>query len=384
MNDGLDGGQEQRAARYARTHEWLAVADLVLRSCLMLLALATGSSASLRSLARGLSPRFSPGIYTAAGTVLSSLIALPFTFYGGFIVERRYELSNQSPSGWLLDWVKGVGLGAVLAAPLVQGASWVMGRWKRAWWAVLSAMLLPITIVAAQLAPVAILPIFNKFERVENEDLEERVKRMAAKQGVAVSQVLCMNMSKQTKKANAFFTGIGRTKRIVLGDTLLRDFDPSEVDVVVAHELGHQVHGDIWKLIALQVPLTLGSFLTMHLAVPRILNRWGGSWGLSVDDGLRDPAALPLVGLIATVFSVAMGPLTNAWVRRAVEYRADAFSLELTNNPSAFVTAMQRLGRMNFSDPDPPRLVKWLFHDHPTLRERIQLAEKFAVEHEAR
>jgi STE24 endopeptidase len=374
---GGRNGDERRATRYARTREWLAVADMAFGACVLSLALLSGSSARMRDLAERLSRRFTVSIYAALGTIILSLISLPLNFYSGYVVERRFELSNQSVRSWLADWLKGLGLGVVLGAPLAEGAQWIIRRWPERWWAVLSAVLVPFSVLVANLAPVLIFPLFNEFEPIPDQELERRIKRLAAGAGVNVSRVLRMDMSKQTKKANAFFAGLGNTKRIVLGDTLLDEFTADEVEVVVAHELGHQVHRDIWKLIALQLPLTLGSFFTMQHAAPPIIRRLGTRWGLRPHAGVEDPASLPLLGLIASGFGLLTAPLVNAAVRATVEHPADEFALNLTQSPSVFIAAMEKLGRMNLSDPDPPTLVKWLFHNHPTLKERIEFARQF-------
>jgi STE24 endopeptidase len=372
-------GDDQRAVDYARAKEWLAVAEMVVNLALLSAALFSRSSARLRDVSERVSPRFAVSVFAALGTVLTSLLSLPLTFYDGYVVERRFGLSNQSLWGWLSDWLKGLALGTLLGAPLIQASYWVIRRWPRQWWAVLSALLIPFSVLLANLAPVLIMPLFNKFEPIPDTELEERIKRLASDQGVNVSRVLQMNMSKQTKKANAFFTGVGNTKRIVLGDTLLDEFNRDEVEVVLAHELGHQVHRDLWKLIALQLPLTLGSFFAMYKLASPTLRRMSGAWEIRAEEGIEDPASLPLLGLIASSFSLLAGPAVNAVIRRAVEHPADAYALEVTKNPGAFIDAMEKLGRMNLSDPDPPRLVKWLFHNHPTLRERIDFARRFGA-----
>lgn len=378
MADGTNGYDAERATRYARTKELLAAADMVFGIVLLASALFSRSSARLRNISERVSKRFSISVFAALGTLLTSLVSLPLTFYSGYLVERRFGLSNQSLAGWMSDWLKGLALGTLLGAPLAQGAYWVIRRWPRHWWAVLSALLIPFSVLLANLAPVLIMPLFNKFDPIPDRELEERIKQLAAREGVNVSRVLEMDMSKQTKKANAFFTGVGNTKRIVLGDTLLNEFSRDEVEVVLAHELGHQVHRDLWKLIALQLPLTLGTFFAVQTAAPALLRRFGGSWQVRPDRAVEDPAALPLLGLVAGAFSLLTGPVVNAVIRRAVEHPADVYALRLTRNPEAFIAAMEKLGRMNLSDPNPPRLIKWIFHSHPTVQERIDFARAFS------
>ena len=377
-----DETERQKALRYSRTKEWLAVADMIFGTAVMLLALTTGLSARLRSAAERIAPPRLGTVmpFAAAGMILSSLISLPMSFYSGYVVEHRFGLSNQSMRSWFVDWFKGLGVASVLGAPLLQGAFWVIGRYPRRWWAVLSGLVLPFSVLLANLAPVLLMPLFNTFEPLKDQGLEKRIKDLAAGEGVNISSVLQMDMSRQTKKANAFFTGVGNTKRIVLGDTLLDEFTPDEVEVVLAHELGHQVHRDLWKLISLQMPLTIGLFYAMQRLVPPIIGRFGECWGLRAEEGVRDPAALPLAGLIGTGMSLTVAPAVNAIVRRWVEHPADRYALELTGKTGPFISAMEKLGRMNLADPNPPRLIKWLFHNHPTLQERVEYARRFAAQ----
>jgi STE24 endopeptidase len=377
-----DEEERQKALRYSRTHEWLAVVDMVFGALTLLVALFTGLSGRLRAGAERVAPRRVGAVlpYAAAGTLVASLISLPLTFYEGYVVEHRYGLSNQSKRSWFIDWLKGVGIGVALGAPLMQGMYWVIRRYPQRWWAVLSGLAIPFTVLLANLAPVLLMPLFNKFEPLKDRDLEKRIKALAEGVGVHVSAVMQMDMSKQTKKANAFFTGVGNTKRIVLGDTLLDEFTADEVEVVLAHELGHQVHRDLWKLIGLQLPIQLGSFYAMQRVAPAIIKRFGARWGLQTEEGVNDPAALPLLGLVGTGTGIIVTPVVNAIIRRWVEHPADRYALDLTGKTGPFITAMQKLGRMNLADPKPPALIKWLFHNHPTLQERIEYARRYAAE----
>ncbi|HLJ66432.1 MAG TPA: M48 family metallopeptidase [Chloroflexota bacterium] len=383
MSEGFYSSDEERARalRYSRTRQWLALADMLLGLLAMLVALMSGLSAGLRDRVDRVVPRRFAGImpFAASGIALSSLLSLPMSFYEGYIVEHRYGLSNQTFRAWIVDWMKGLGVGVALGAPLLQGAHWVMRRYPRHWWAVLSGLVVPFSVLLANLGPVLLMPLFNKFEPLKDRDLEKRIRDLAADQGVTVSSVMQMDMSKQTKKANAFFTGVGNTKRIVLGDTMLNEFTPDEVEVVLAHELGHQVHRDLWKLISFQVPLTLGTFYAMHCLAPPAIRRFGQRWGLDTGAGVLDPAALPLLGLVGSAVGLALGPAVNAVVRRWIEHPADTYALELTGKTGPFIGAMEKLGRMSLSDPNPPRIIKWLFHDHPTLQERIDYAKSFAA-----
>lgn len=377
-----DDEARQRAIRYNRQHEWLTVIGMLWGAASSLLALTTGLSAWLRRRADRVAPgRLGPTIpYALATSLLSSLASLPLSFYGGWVLEQRYGLSNQTRRAWLGEQLKGTALGLGLGLPLIQGVYAIIRRFPRTWWAILSGLTVPFTIILSNLAPVLILPLFNKYEPIRDRALAERIKALAAAQGVTISDVLQMDMSKQTRKANAFFTGIGNTKRIVLADTLLDEFTAEEVEVVLAHELGHQVHGDLWKMIGLGALTTaLTAWLVSRLAPP-LLGRYGRRFGLDPAQGVGDVAALPLLSLLLSAISLALAPLQNAISRNLMERPADRYALDLTRNPDAFVGAMEKLGRLNLADPHPPALVKFLLYSHPPLQERIEHGQEWRAE----
>ena len=374
-----DDAAYEQARRYSRVREWLTLVGLLWSGLTSSVALVTGLSAWLRDRARRVAPaRLGPAMpYTAALSVLSFLASLPLSYLGGHLVERRFGLSNQGARAWFVDQLKGLAVGLALGAPLAQGVYWIIRRYPRSWWAIFSAVMVPLSVVLGALAPVLILPIFNKFEPLRDRALGERMKVLAAAQGVEVADVLRMDMSRQTKKANAFFTGLGRTKRIVLGDTLLDAFTPDETEVVVAHELGHQVHRDLWKGIAVGTLGTVATAYTVGRLAPPLLKRIARRAGLDPEQGAADVAAAPALLLLASGVSLLLSPLQNAWSRRFVEHAADRYALELTRDPDAFIGAMEKLGRMNMADPAPPALVKYLLYSHPPIQERIAFARRF-------
>ncbi len=379
--DGLyaDDAERQRALRYNRTREWLVLIGMAWTGLISALALVTGFSAWLRDRATRIAPRrLGPPVpYALAAAVLSTLASLPLSYYGGYRLEHRYGLSNQARRAWFGEQLKAFGVGLALELPLIQGVYWIIGRYPRRWWAILSGLTVPLTVVLANLAPVLILPLFNKFEPLRDRALAERIKALAAGQGVTVSEVLQMDMSRQTKKANAFFTGVGNTKRIVLADTLLDEFTPDEVEIVLAHELAHQVHRDLWKLIGLGALTTTATSYAVHRLAGPLMARFGRRFGLRAEQGVRDVAALPLLALLLGAGSLVLTPLQNAISRGFVEHPADRYALDLTGKREAFVSAMEKLGRMNLADPSPPALVKWLLYSHPPLAERIEFGRTY-------
>jgi len=377
-DDGLYANEEDRnrAVRYNRKREQLILVGMAWTGLLSFLAIVTGFSARLRDRAEAVAPaRLGPAIpYTLVTTLLSTLASLPLSYYSDFMVEHQYGLSKQTRRAWFADEAKGLGLNLVLSLPLVQGVYWIMSRYPRRWWAILSALTVPLTVILANLAPVLIMPIFNKFESLKDQALAERIKALAAAQGVTVSDVLQMDMSRRTSKANAMFTGIGNTKRIILGDTLLDEFTLDEVEIVIAHELGHQIHRDIWKLIGLgALTTTLLAYMVHRLTDP-VVRRFGARFGLDPVRGAEDVAALPLLSLLLGVVSLALTPIQNAISRNLIERPADRYALELTGKHEAFIGAMEKLGRMNLADPDPSLLVKYLLYSHPPISERVDYA----------
>jgi len=374
-----DPQERERAVRYSRIREWLVLAGTALGILESVAVLATGLSARLRDASDRIAPRkLGPVMpYTAAITLLSFVASLPLSYISDFVVEHHFDLSNQSRRSWFLDQCKGTGVGLVIGVPMAQGVYWVIRRWPARWWAILAGLTVPLSIVMVNLAPVLLMPLFNKFVPLKDDALTQRIKDLAAGEGVNVSAVLQMDMSKQTKKANAMFTGIGNTKRIVLGDTMLDEFTPDEIEVVLAHELGHQVHHDIWKLIALSAPTSIVGLFCAHRLAPIVMKRFGTSWGLDTERGLQDVASLPLLTLTAGVALQALTPLMNAISRNVVEHPADEYALNLTGNAGAFIGAMEKLGRMNLSNPNPSALVKFFLYSHPPLAERIAFGRSY-------
>jgi len=370
--DASDPEALQKAVRYSRLHERLWLVSTVWGFMLDGVSLASGTPRTLADAIRAVvRPRFQAPAFVLAWSLQEWLLGLPLAYYGGYVIEKRYGLTKQSRRGWFVDHIKGFGVGAVINTPLTTGFLFVAHRYPQRWWIIASAIALPVTVLFAGLYPVLVAPIFNKYETLEDDDLAERVRRMSEAEGVRVSRVMRMDMSRQTSKANAFFAGVGRSKRIVLADTLIDQFTPKEVETVVAHELAHQVHRDTWKLIGLSGIATVSGAWLLHKVFPLIVRR---THSLTSASTLGDPASLPLVGLMTGVFGQLAMPVVNAYIRR-VERRADRFAVRLTQDPQAFIGAMRRLQQTNLTDPDPPAWVRVLLHSHPSIGERVRWAE---------
>jgi STE24 endopeptidase len=294
-------------------------------------------------------------------------LTLPLDFWSSYVLEHRYKLSTQTLAGWAWKHVKALLLGAALGLLLLYGLYallWWTGPW---WWLWATAGWLVLTLVLGRLLPVLILPLFYTVQRMEDPALLDRLRRLTEGTDLTVEGVYELKLSEETKKANAALAGLGKSRRVLLGDTLLSQFTPEEIDVVFAHELGHHVHRHLAKMIAIGVVLALAGFALVDL----VLRSSAASLGYA---GLADPAALPLFVLVLGLFGLLLAPLQNA-VSRFFETQCDRYALVRTANPSAYRSAFIKLARLNKSDPDPHPLIAWLFYDHPPIRKRLALTE---------
>jgi STE24 endopeptidase len=296
------------------------------------------------------------------------LLTVPLDFYSGYILEHRYHLSNQTIAGWLVKRFKGYLVGGTLGLLLISGLYWVLWMTGAYWWLWATAGWLVVTLILGRLLPVVILPIFYKVSRLDDASLLERLKKLTEGTSLNIEGVYELHLSEETKKANAALAGLGNTRRVLLGDTLLQQFTPEEIEVVFAHEVGHHVYQHLMKSIALSVVLTLIGFAMVHV----ILSWCAGQLGYA---GLDDPAALPLFLFILAMFGLALSPLKNA-ISRFYERQCDQYALDRTQKPYAYRSAFIKLARINKSDPDPHPVVALLFYDHPPIRQRLAMAEK--------
>ena len=363
----------ERARQYSRTKERLGLFGTLIGLLFGSLFLLSGSG---RKVARLTLPRRGSGVRSRAAftTTLvtgSWLAGLPLAYLNGYIVEHRFGLSRQGRSGWLTDQLKGQAIGLAFAVPLTEGLYWIIGRFRH-WWLVVTLVTIPLTTLIAQLFPVLIAPRFNEYTPLEDEDLTERLRKLAARTGVEVAGVMTMDMSRRTSKANAFFAGIGPTRRIVLADTLVEKFEPAEIEVIVAHEIAHQVHRDLWRFIALGSVFTLATSFVSDRVLRGVLRRRGRM--LVGTRSIADIRALPALGFAFSVVSLLLTPLQLAY-SRDLERRADAFALALTRDADAFISAMRKLAATNLADPSPSRLRVWFLYSHPSISERIARAE---------
>jgi STE24 endopeptidase len=369
---------EDKASRYHRLRRRSELLATLAAGAVLLGLLLTGASLAMRegaamvgmAIGLGYEEFATVAAYTVALSILLHLAELPFAYYQGYLLEHRYELSNQSRRQWVRDQLKAAALGLVLATTAASLVYALLRTTPERWWIWASAVFAAAMIGLVQLAPVLLLPLFYTFKPLDRPALAERLTALAARARTRIAGVYEWALSAHTKKANAALAGLGPTRRILLSDTLLTDYSDDEIEVVLAHELSHHVHHDLWRGIAVQTLLLVAAFYVGHLALRQFANP------LALR-GLDDPAGLPLLLLVAGLCGLVFMPVANA-LSRAHERRADRYALETTRRPDAFVSAMKRLSQQNLAEEQPSRLVQWLFYSHPPIRERIDAARAWS------
>jgi len=373
----LDPERQKQAKAYDRISRRLMVVDLALGAIYILAWLLLGWSEALKAALLELTSNewLLVAAYGAVFGGIYYLIDLPLSYYEGFVLPHRFGLSNQDMRGWISDQIKSGLIIAGMGGLILEIIYAVLRAFPNTWWLWVAGILLIFSVLLANLAPVLLFPIFYKFVPLSEEDsgLVERLMRLAERANTHVQGVFKFDMSRRTKAANAALTGLGRTRRIILGDTLLNEFTPDEIETVLAHELGHLVNKDIPVGIFVQSAITL---VGLYLASLGLL--WGAQvFGFS---GPADIAALPIFLLVMGLYGLVTMPLTNAYSRWR-ERRADQYALRMTGNPEAFASAMTRLANQNLSDADPEPWVEALLYSHPALGKRIAMAKSTSLSH---
>ena len=371
---GIDPQRQKKAKEYARIRRRLFVVDLALGALVLLVLLLGGVSLWLKGqiLAMTTSMPLAVALYFLVFAAGYGALTFPLSTYSGFVLPHRYSLSTQTLAAWLLDQAKGALLALGFGLVGIEVVYYLLRTFPQVWWLLTGAFILFFTVVLSNLAPVLIVPLFFKLTPLEDEELAQRLMALAEGARTRVRGVFTINLSSKTRAANAALMGLGNTRRIVLGDTLYQDYGPDELETILAHELGHHVHGDLGQGIVVQTALTLVGLYLAHLVL-----RWGvGFFGF---EGLADIAAFPLLGLVLGAFALVTMPLSNGYSRWR-EAAADEYALQATRNPGAFISAMAKLANQNLADVAPEPWVEFLFYSHPPIGKRIARGERFKEE----
>jgi Zn-dependent protease with chaperone function len=335
----------------------------------------SGVSARMRDVTRRIGRRWllSVLLFAVLFTISYALLTLPFAYYEGYVRQHAYGLSTQSLDRWLSDWLKGVAVSSVGLALVLWIPYLLLRRSPRYWWFYAGLATAPIAAFVLVVSPIWVDPLFNDFGRMQDRALEGRILALAERAGIPGSRVYQVDKSVDTKTVNAYVTGVGSTKRIVLWDTMLSKLSPDEILFVMAHEMGHFVLHHTLAVIVGATLLVTGSLYLVHRVAATVIARFGPRFGF---DRLSDVASFPLLLLLGTVVSLIFTPAVLAFSRYQ-EHEADRFALELTRNNHAGATTFVRLQQENLSVPRPGPIFKLWRGSHPSLGERVDFANRY-------
>ncbi|HEX9331077.1 MAG TPA: M48 family metallopeptidase [Anaerolineales bacterium] len=366
----LDPERQKQAKEYARIRRRLWLVDTIFSAIYAIAWLSFGWTIGLRNWLSTFTNNqwLLVALFVAIFGGIYSVINLPLGYYSGFVLPHRFGQSNQTFKDWVIDQIKGLAIGAPLGLLLLELLYLALRVTGSLWWLWAAIGMLIFSVLLSNLAPILIMPLFNKYVPLgdEHKELADRLLSLAKRANTKVKGVFKFDMSKRTKAANAALTGIGNTRRIVLGDTLINEFSTDEIETVLAHELGHHVHRDIPVLITFGALSTTLSLFLASLALNWAIKYFGFT-------GPADVAAFPALGLIFGAYGLITMPIDNA-VSRWRESMADDYALQSTRKKEAFASAFTRLANQNLGEVDPEKWVVFMFYSHPPLGERIAKA----------
>jgi STE24 endopeptidase len=322
----------------------------------------TPASVTLRAFAGG-----SAAAYACVLLTLHGLLQLPLSAYRGLRLERQYQLSEVTGKGWMVAQLKTALLALGVAVPIAQFVYWTM-RWPNFWWVAAAGGCAVVVALLTAAGPVLILPLLHRSRPLSRDELRRRLERLSARAGVPVIDVHELPLGERSRRASAALVGAGSTRRILLSDTLLADYSDDEIEVVMAHEMGHHVHRHTLKAMAVEGLLLFAGFLLAAVVLDASWRRLGLS-------SAADVAGLPVLVLSVAGVMLFATPLLNAW-SRAHERRADRFALKTASEPAAFIGAVRRMAAQNLAEERPSNAAFLLFHTHPTVEERISAARE--------
>jgi Zn-dependent protease with chaperone function len=365
----------EQAMRYYRSGNLVWVVDTALGLLVPSLFLFTGFSARIRDLARKVGRKwlFVVAVYFVLYSLVSFVLTLPWAYYTEFVRQHAYGLSNQTLGKWASDTVKGLLVGLVVGALFIWVPFLLLKKSPRRWWLYTSLAAVPFIVLMLLVTPVWIEPLFNEFGPMKDKALEGDILSLAGRAGIEGGRVFEVNKSVDTKAVNAYVTGFGQTKRIVLWDTILAKLDRREVLFVMGHEMGHYVLGHVPKTIAVVSLVLLLTLYVAHRTAGWFIARFRSRFGF---DTLADVAALPLLLLLSNGFSLVVTPALMAYTRYQ-EHESDRFGLEITRDNHAAATAFVKLQAENLGNPRPGLLYKLWRSSHPPLGERIDFCNAY-------
>lgn len=359
-----------QAKEYSRQKIRLAVYKLLLTVLLLIVILLSGASIFLRNVVVNRTQNFyiQAGLYLVVFSIVYDLLFLGLDFYGDFLLEHKFRLSNQTILDWIKQGIKKYLLSLTLCIVVGEMLYVFLRHFPNTWWLLITAGWFLLTMVIGKIAPVLIIPLFYKCNPLENESLKQKLLDLCTACDVGIKRVFEIKLSKETRKANAAVAGFGKNKRILLSDTLLKNYSDDEIKAVFAHELAHVCLHHTLKILVFGALLSLVSFYLAYVLFNESLDLFGFKQ-------VYDIAAFPLLALILLLIGLVLIPLQNCFLRH-LEKNADMFALSHIQNKESFISMIKKLGKQNLSDPSPGKLVRIFFYTHPSISERKNYASK--------
>lgn len=357
-----------RAKRYSAIKYSFALFDIAYILFLLPLFLKTGLSKTLASnIAKFLVFPLTVPAYILIASLGYYILDFPFSIYRSFLLEHKFSLSTQKITDWLKDQCKQFSIAYIISLILVAAFYFILGRFPKIWWLIVSLFWIFFSLILARLTPVIIIPLFFKYKKLSDETLRMRILNLAQKMRVKILDCFEIDFSKKTLKANAAFVGVGKTKRVILADTLKDKYTHDEIEVILAHEFAHYKLKHLIKLILINSLITVVSFYLIFKTSSYTLRFFGFA-------SLSEIAALPVILIYFTLFGVITQPI-EAYLSRRLERNADKMALETTGLKDAFISMMEKLAAQNLADRTPHPIIKFFFFDHPPIDERIAFAK---------
>ncbi len=372
----IDRERQVKAKEFARIRRRLSYVNMGIAAVGVCLLLFTGLAGWIRDQLRSLNWQPVHGWFPLQVVCFFLIVMLGYEIitapsgYYGFTLSRRYGLSVMTLKSWLRDVLVGLVLEVAPGIAALELIYLLLAAQPDSWWLWVGLVMLFFSVVMANLAPVLLFPLFYTFRPMPESELTQRLLALAKRANTHVRGVYTFDMSRKTTAANAALMGLGNTRRIVLGDTMLDRYTHEEIEVALAHELGHHVHHDIWKLILSQSLFTLAG-----LYVANVVLHWAVQ-SQHLYAGLADVATLPLLLALTALFGFIVMPLSNSF-SRYMEYQADEYALQSTRKIESFKGMMTRLANQNLSDVEPSPVIEFFFYDHPAIGKRLKHADKF-------
>jgi STE24 endopeptidase len=356
------------AKKYSRIKQTLSVIETLIMFAVLLFLIFTGNNKILEKFSYSLSGNSYIVVLVFLGLIgfIESAISFPLDFYSGYILEHQYKLSNQSLIKYFEEKAKAAVLGLILGIPIALIFYFILKTYPDYWWIIFGVFMFIFSVLIARVAPIVIFPLFYKFRQIENEPLKIKIMELCDTAGVKVKGVFTFDISKNTKKANAAFTGLGKSKRIIIGDTLLDKFTDDEILSVFAHELGHYKKKHIIKMMAFSTIITFAGLYITSICYVRALPLFHMEYVYTI-------SALPILFLFLSIFAIITSPIANIQSRK-YEWQADEFALQMSTDKNSFASALEKLSEQNLADKQPNKIIEFLFHSHPSLQKRIDFA----------